>query len=291
MIGMNFTKSSDFDSLPPEVTHVRLWDVGVHWGAIHLGPGLYDWSLLDELVEKSGDRHITYVIGGTPLWLAKNPDNPHYAPWLGPGSNSMPSSMDESNKFVWELAHRYKGKINAYEVWNEPQLADFFYPYTISECIILATMTKRFYSTIKAVDPSAQVLAAAILPRESSGGMKRARKYLAAMKHVGWNVDAFTTHIYPDGITSPDQWRIMLSEVAHTLKVMGAPRKKLWVTETGFGLLEPAITNKSRIINLVDGVSRSRPVFYYAWNRPDLGGVLVAPDSTAWEVIKSTNPQ
>ena len=137
MIGMGFTGGVD-EAWPSEVTHVRLWDQGVHWGAIHTAPDTYDWSVLDALVAKAAGKTIVYVIGACPRWLAKYPDNPHYAPWLGPGSNSMPYSLDEANKFAWNLATRYKGRIKAYEVWNEPQLADFLYPYNDTECNALA---------------------------------------------------------------------------------------------------------------------------------------------------------
>jgi hypothetical protein len=35
-----------------------------------------------------------------------------------------------------------------------------------------------------------------------------------------------------------------------------------------------------------------RFVFYYAWNRPDLGGTLVGPGTAGWNAMKSyhTNP-
>lgn len=290
MIGLNITRATDFDALPSECSHVRLWDVGVHWGAIHTGPDTYDWSLLDSLVDRAGGRHLTYVIAGTPRWLAKHPDQPHAAPWLGPGSNSMPYSVDEFNKFVWNLATRYKGRIAAYEVWNEPQLADFLYPYTDAECNTLATMTKRAYSTIKKCDPTALVLSASVLPRESSGGMRRARKYLAAMQRRGWNIDAFTTHLYPEpGYWAP-RWRNMLTDVSSTLKTMGAPTSRLWITETLFGLLGPEATDAAALDAAVQGLYENdggRFVFWYAWDRPDLGGSVIADGKPTWDAIRA----
>ena len=41
--------------------------------------------------------------------------NVNYAQWLGPGSNCMPSDIDEFNKFVWSVASRYP-QIGAFEV-------------------------------------------------------------------------------------------------------------------------------------------------------------------------------
>lgn len=294
MIGLGFTNVNDFASLPTEVTHVRLWDVGVAWKDIHTGPDTYNWSLLDHLVDKAAGRHITYVIAACPRWLAKYPDQGHYAPWLGPGSNSMPYSVDEFNKFVWNLATRYKGRIKAYEVWNEPQLADFMYPYNDAECNTLASMTKRAYSTIKSCDPAALVLAASVLPRESSGGMNRARRYLAAMQRKDWNVDAFTCHIYPEVGYGAARWGNMLQDVVSTLKTMGTPTSKLWITETTFDLLGPVLSDADARTKVNGLYSRdsNKFVFWYAWNRPDLGGLQVGPGTAAWDEIKQkhTNP-
>jgi hypothetical protein len=289
MIGLHFTNQADFNAIPAEVTHIRLWDVGVHWAAIHTAPNVYNWATLDSLVDKAGGRHLTYTIAACPRWLAKYPDNPHYAPWLGPGSNSMPYSLDEANAFAWNLATRYKGRIKAYEVWNEPQLADFLYPYEDAELNTLASMQKRLYSTIKACDPNALVLGAPVLPRESSGGMSKARKYLSALQRKDWNVDAFTCHIYPEVNYWAPRWSSMLQDVVSTLKSMGGPTSKLWITETAFGLLGPD-TNDSQDDTAIKGMYEKdggRFVFYYAWNRPDLGGTQVGPGTAGWNAMKA----
>ena len=196
--------------------------------------------------------------------------------------------MDEANKFFWNLATRYKGRIKAYEMWNEPQLADFMYPWNDAECNALATMTKRAYSTMKSCDPQALILAASILPRESSGGMSKARRYLTAMQKKGWNVDAFTCHIYPEVGYGAARWGAMLQDTVSTLKSMGTPTSKLWITETAFDLLGPVVSDDEARVKINGMYSREggRFIFYYAWNRPDLGGVQVGPGTAAWDEIK-----
>lgn len=285
MIGLNITDVMD-PFWPKEMTHYRIWDAGAAWCQIHTGPRTYNWNQLDLIMAKAGDRHITYVVGGCPQWLAKYPNNPHPASWLGAGSNSMPYDVDVFNEFIWHLATRYKGRINAYEIWNEPQLPDFMFPYTDAECHTLARMTKRAYSTIKTIDPEAAVLAASVLPRATSGGMVKARKFLTALKEKGWPVDIMTCHIYPEVGTGAKRWKNMLQDVSSTMDVMGAPNR-LWITETAYGLLGPIIPD-DKAKQLVEDTyeATNRFIFWYAWNRPDLGGMQVGSNTAAWDQIK-----
>lgn len=280
MIGMGFTHGAA-EPWPPQVTHVRLWDNGVAWCQVHTGPGVFDWTLLDALVAKAEGRHLTYVIAGTPRWLARDPDSPHAAPWLGPGSNSMPWSMTHAAAFCSALATRYRGRIHAYEVWNEPQLADFLTP--LADVTVLATMTRRAYTAIKAADPGALVLAAAILPRPSSGGMRRAMKYLAALRAERWPVDGFTAHLYPEVGRGVARWRWMLVTTRAALLAARAPVRRLWVTETAYGLLGPTVTDAAALADATYKAAGRTPIWWYAWNRPDLGGGIVGPGSAAWQ--------
>jgi hypothetical protein len=292
MIGLNPT-GGVAEPWPADMTHVRIWDQGAHWGAIHTAPGVYNWTLLDQLVAKADGRHVTYVIGGTPRWLAKYPDQAHFAPWLGPGSNSMPYNLDVANQFAWHLATRYAGRIHAYEVWNEPQLADFLHPWTPAERSTLARMTKRLHRTIKGCDRQAMVLAASVLPRASSGGMTRARKYLDALRGQGWPVDGFTCHIYPEIGFGAVRWERMLTDVAAHLRSMNPPTLRLWVTETAFGLLGPVTdpAGDEAMVRELYERDRGRFVFWYAPNRPDLGGMQIVTtpgaESAAWRAIQA----
>jgi len=288
MIGMHFNRPER--GITPS-DWVRLWDCGVTWKDIHLAPNTYNWDRLDYLVNLYSDRKIVYVFAATPKWLAKNPNNPHFAPWLGEGSNSMPSSIDEWNKFVWNVTKRYKGRIDAYEIWNEPQLADFMYPYTLRNRNILAEMTKRAYSTIKSIDSSVIVLAPSVLPRSSSGGMKRGIKMLYALKRKGWPVDGMTCHIYPEIGAGVFEWRNLYNDVQVACKKTKAPGG-LWVTETNFNLLgfTPSDNQSKALIRLLratPGIDKVM-IFWYSWNQSsEIGGLLINENSAAWQEIKS----
>jgi len=290
---MGFT---NLDGWPPpgSLTGIRIWDIGVTWRDIHLGVDLYDWSRLDAVVGQMEGMgaSINYVVGATPQWLAKYPDQCCYAAWLGPGSNSMPYDIDEFNKFIWNLSTRYAGRIHSYEIWNEPQLADFLYPYEDSETNALATMTSRAYSTIKSCDGAAQVFAASVLPRESSGGMSRAGRYLTSLQSQGWNVDGFTAHIYPDIGEGPETWHSMLVDTKTALASYSPPTSTLWITETNYNVPygpviseadAPGMVNATYSYGAAEGVN---DIFWYGWDTSaSLGGLDIRSDTSAWNEI------
>jgi polysaccharide biosynthesis protein PslG len=285
MLGMHFN-----DPLDPAVKTdwVRLWDCRVTWKDIHLGPNNYDWTRLDYLVNLYSDRNILYVFAATPKWLSQKPYPPHPAPWLGEGSNSLPVDIEEWNKFVWMLSKRYAGKIQAYEIWNEPQLVDFMYPYNKKTIKTLVTMTKRAYKTIKINDKNALVISASVLPRASSGGMKRANRYLKALKKQGWPVDRVACHIYPEIGLGPQQWYTYLQDVKKSVKDLGGPLL-VWVTETNYNLLgsklDPIISE--RYVRQTYRYARKSPVFWYGWNKDDiLGGLIINHNSAAWNEMQ-----
>lgn len=296
MLGMGFTQTNQ--EWPSEVTHARIWDIGCTWKDIHVAPDQFNWARLDEVLAKmeaSGYKHITYVIAATPQWAAQDPNAPHYAPWLGPGTNSLPGDPDNSWKpFVSNLSQRYKGRINAYEIWNEPQLADFMYPYDDKNRNKLAQMTKDASRIIKGNDSKALIGCASVLPRPSSGGMKKGGKYFTALKKKDkktWcGIDFVACHIYPEGHTSQGTlWKDYHKDVKQTMKDMECPTTKIWVTETALGLLDDAGIAQDKVDKYTKTIKdyiKGGFVFWYAWERPDLKGAWIGNGTYQWDAIK-----
>ena len=283
--GMGFTELAYLVNRPKQVGTVRIWDVGATWKDIHIAPGSYDWSLLDRLVAEAAGERIVYVICSTPRWAAMDPDAPHYAPWLGPGTNSLPGDLDASWKpFVANLSQRYKGKIHAYEIWNEPQLADFLYPYETKQLNLLAQMTKDAARIIRGNDPQAEVWGASVLPRKSSGGMKKAGKYLSALASKKVKLDGYACHIYPT-VGDAGSMGAMLKEVRAAVPA-GSP---VHVTECAVDLLGPVQSNaaylEKAVASLYKAAKKGEEIIWYAWKRPDLGGALLDDGTPLWRAI------
>ena len=294
-IGMGFTDTNQ--EWPRETTHARIWDIGAAWKDIHVAPDVFVWDRLDEVmakIEATGIKHILYVIAATPAWAARDPQAPHYAPWLGPGSNSLPGDPNNSWKpFVYALSERYKGRIHAYEVWNEPQLPDFMYPWDEKNRKDLARMTDDAVRIIKGNDKNALVGSASILPRETSGGLKKAEKFLKELaKRKNWGgIDFVATHLYPEGSTKQaTQWIDYFDDTKALLKKLKCPTSTIWVTETALGLLSGGISEEK--IDKYAGNIYDRGaahIYWYAWDREDLGGAWIGSqgfDTYMWTAIK-----
>lgn len=264
---------------------VRLWDCGVTWRHLHLAPDVIDWAPLDRAVDvarSNGASDLLYVIGATPQWAASDPQSPHAAPWLGAGSNSPPASPGPFTAFVAALASRYAGRIGTYQVWNEPQLQDFW----AGDMTTLADLTRRAARIIRDRDPRARIASAPVLPRPSSGGMRRAKKYLAALAKAGWPIDIHTAHLYPEIGTGAQRWRWMVDEWADGLRSVKAPHLPRWVTETNMNLLGGPLPDPTQMLAVtrIGRIARARGiarVYWYAWQHadPTLLGVPFTPDS------------
>ena len=258
------------------IKSIRLWDCGVTWKDIHVARGTFNFERLDQLVslaENNGVKHITLVLGMTPRWAARNPDSHHYAPWIGPGSNSAPHTMKDWTDFVHAIVKRYKGKIHAYQIWNEPQLRDF---WETNEYATLAHMTKLAYDEIKKIDKNADVVAAAILPRPSSGGVRRGMRYWTELRKNKWPVDVLSCHIYPESGKGPGGFNVLVKMVKATAVTLRSPIKRMWITETNYNVpLGPTLTDAAQISwminrtnNIVEknGIER---IYWYGWGHTE----------------------
>ena len=252
----------------PPVRPIRLWDCGVTWKDINPAKGVWVWDRLDAFAAMPG-RHLL-VLGSTPAWAARVPTQ-HSAPWIGPGSSSPPRSVHDWDAYVRHVVTRYPGRFD-YEIWNEPQLQEFWAP--ITEVSRLAVMTGRAYRIIKEADPDARVISAAVLPRTSSGGMKRGARYLRALGAVNWPVDAFAYHAYPEQGTGPKRFAEMTRDVKAALRALSAPERPLWCTEVNYNLLggpipDMAVEPYMRATDKACEAASVKRCYWYAYKHGD----------------------
>jgi hypothetical protein len=124
----------------------------VSWADIQGVNRYYAWGELDSVVE-SALRNKQKIM----LSIAKSPK------WASPKTNfGMPDNPHDLGNFMYMLARRYKGKVLAYEVWNEQNLkGESGGPVNVAQYIELL---KYGYSGAKYGDPTAAVLFGGLTP-------------------------------------------------------------------------------------------------------------------------------
>ncbi len=137
-------------------------DAGFGWVKQNIGwrdvegaaKGLYDWERVDWIVAECNKLGLDLLvrIDHQPGWAGGN------YPTNGP-----PNNYADLGDFLFAMATRYKGRIRAYEVWNEPNLAREWGGRSPNAAQYVALL-REAYRRIKQADPNAMVISAGLTP-------------------------------------------------------------------------------------------------------------------------------
>jgi polysaccharide biosynthesis protein PslG len=115
------------------------------------GKGQYDWTNLDRIVGQAEHHGLKLIVR-----VSQDPDRPF---WAG----NAPQNAGDFANFLAAMASRYKGRIQAYQVWNEPNLAREWGGRRPDPAGYTGLL-KKAYSAIKGADPKATVITAGMAP-------------------------------------------------------------------------------------------------------------------------------
>lgn len=263
-----------------EFGYLRLWDAGVLWRHLEPVKGEWKFGLLDRYVDEAGKRGVKVLLtlGQPPRWAASRPDA--HSPF-GSGASSDPRSMADWRNYVETLARRYKGRIHAWEVWNEINVKHFY----TGDYARLAEMERIAAEVLKAVDPANVVLT----PSVQGGAFRQLDAYFQA--GGGRHADAISYHFYAP-TEEPEILPERIRKVREVMTRHGLAAKPLWNTEMGWlipnsnggygGSFRPAwhswikpspldaagFVVRSYLLVLNGGI---RHVFWYAWDNGAMG--------------------
>ena len=141
--GMHVPQIANGEKPNANIGSIRLWDAGVAWGQVQQKKKTFWWNGMDAAIASANAQgmSITYVLGSTPKWAQKNPPKGNY-PYGGTGSANP--DMDVWKKWVKTVVRRYGASIDAYQIWNEANLSDF-YDGTPKQ---MAKLTKEAYLSL-----------------------------------------------------------------------------------------------------------------------------------------------
>jgi hypothetical protein len=240
----------------------RLWDAGVTWPNIEPNKGQWQFERLDRYVSlaKQHGTSILLPLGGSPSWASARPQ---LASLYSPGFTAEPANLDDWRTYVRAVVTRYRGRIPAYEIWNEPNLKDFWSGTTDQ----MLTLTKEASQIIHSVDPSALVVSPSVT---ANYGVPWFEEFLK--KGAGQYVDVIGYHFYVDPQTLlPEDMLPVIQRVRQIISDNGLGNKPLWNTETGWfpparidsEELAAGFLARAYILSWNAGVQR---FYWYAWD-------------------------
>lgn len=135
---------------------------GFAWREIEgSGKGQFDWSVTDRIVqqvEEVGGLRLIVRLDSDPTWSSgrsyPNPQDIIMSP---------PSNLQDYADFCYAVASRYRGRIAAYQIWNEPNLSREW-GGRAPDPAAYAAMLQVGYEAIKRADPAATVISAGLAP-------------------------------------------------------------------------------------------------------------------------------
>jgi polysaccharide biosynthesis protein PslG len=193
------------------------------------------WQVYDSIVDlaRANDLQVIARLDTSPPWARPGNDWP----------NTPPDNLDDYGDFVEMVAHRYRGRVKYYQLWNEPNLYIEWGKRPVDPDGY-AALLKVGYERIKRADPDAVVLAASLSPTiEQSDQALNELLYLQRLYDAGAApyFDVMSVQAY--GLRNgPDDRRLDLGDVNFSRPTLvrelmvrnGDAAKAVWASEVGW---------------------------------------------------------
>ncbi|MCV7283140.1 beta-galactosidase [Mycolicibacterium flavescens] len=214
-------------------TNVRTVRLMIPWAGVEPLQGQLNWSMVDKTVNAAAARGMSILgfINSTPAWA------------VAPGGfpiSGRPASPAAYGEFAAKVAARYKGKIAAYEIWNEPNSAQFYSP--TPDPAGYTDLLRAAYPRIKAVDPAVTVIGGVVGSVIDWGNFTwNPVRFVQGMYDAGAGdyLDALSFHPYhyqlkfSDGVPVANSAAQQLMDMRQIMVANGDSGKKIWNTEYG----------------------------------------------------------
>jgi outer membrane protein assembly factor BamB len=205
--------------------HFELFEkAGIGWtrvdftrNGIERKPGQFDWKQQDEFVSYAA-KHGVKVLPILDYAAAWDTD-----PNKGPATDEERASFAN---FVYQTVKHFEGRIEAWEIWNEPDIG-FWKPDPNARDYAL--LLKACYQAIKRADPNARVVGgslAEVNPRFLSDMCKHgAAQYM----------DVLSIHPYRYSNNPEIKFAGRIERLRDVLRKYGKGNMPVWITEIGWG--------------------------------------------------------
>ena len=246
--------------------------IDLSWARVQPSKGTYDWTDTDRVFKaaRAEGLKILALLSYEPGWARR---------YDADGAR-RPVNPKAFARFANRAARRYAPMVEAWEIWNEPNL-ERFWPSGPSASAY-AALVDAVAPVLQKRDPSATVVAGALSPGTNAANGSQVSpvtflaRFYAASKRRG-AVDAISVHpySYPALPTGGQEWNTFrrLLEIRRIMTAEGAGRQRIWLTEYGAptGKHSRAVTAKRQGRMLVMGqrlarsVSYLGPIYFYSY--------------------------
>jgi hypothetical protein len=254
----------------------RLWDAHVSWPWLEPTRGVWQWETIDRLLELAGEHQIEVLLplGLSPTWASARPAEP--SAYGRPGFAAEPADLEDWRHYVETVVSRHAGRVHLYEIWNEPNLPDFY----SGDLTGMLRLCREAYAIVKRVDPAARVISPAAT---GTAGVPWLDRFLAAGGAGCFDVVGF--HLYV-GSSAPEAIVPLVAKIQDVMRAHGVGDRPLWNTESGWyvrrarlapgkehaGALSEAEATatvaRALVLARAAGIER---FFWYSWDNDDTG--------------------
>jgi Glycosyl hydrolase family 10 len=256
---------------------IRLWDARVTWASLEEQRGVWQFARLDEYVSwaKNNNIEVLLPLGVTPRWASARPGEKGA---YGPGSAAEPADVELWRTYVRTVVQRYKGRVAAYEIWNEANIPAF-YSGSVMSLIELIRVARE---EINKHDPSVRLVA------PSGVGLDQRVAWPSQIMQSGAAdfVDIASFHLYHSG-QAPEAMIEPVGKMKAKLQAAGYGTIPLWNTEAGYWFANPQVQwtpDESRNLISSERAAEYLPrdlllaralgferYYWYAWDNAKMG--------------------
>jgi hypothetical protein len=210
------------------------------WREIEPTRGQFHWDVTDQVVAGAEYYGLDLIV--------RLDQHPAWASDVDLSLNAPPDNLDDYKTFVRRVVERYQGRIPAYIIWNEPNLA-IEWGGQQPDPVAFTQLLQVGFEAVKAADPEAVVVAAGLAPTNSNdAGALDDRIFLQEMYRSGASAyfDVLAAHPYsfgqPPSVPARDNEHPAFGRLADLRRIMeenGDAHKPEWITEMGWTIDPP----------------------------------------------------
>ncbi|MBN1583601.1 MAG: SH3 domain-containing protein [Anaerolineae bacterium] len=279
----------------------------VRWQHTEGAKGDYGFKSLDTLVDqaRSSGINVMFSVVAAPMWArgGKTGDGP-------------PDNYQDFYDFMGALAAHFKGRVGAYEVWNEQNLKREWEGAPLSAADYVRLL-KGAYQAIKAADPNAKVISGAMTPTGINDGQWAIddRTYLQQMYNAGLKFYCDAVGAHPSGYANPPDiyyrggdfdptrgyddhpsffFNNTMVDYYNIMAANGDGNKRVWATEFGWATTDGMGVGPSPGYEFSQDINQQQQADYivraYTWSKSwGHAGVMFLWNLNFWPTVGAAN--